>query len=116
MFALAAIANAILALIAAGSGVGKLKGVQLIVENLSKVNVPPSWFPLLAAAELAGAAGLIIGLWVPAIGIAAGIALILYFVGAIIAHLRANDRDLARPGVILVLATAATALRAVTAW
>lgn len=55
--------------------------------------VPLSWFPYLAACELAGALGLLVGIaWAP-IGIAAAIGVILSMLGAIVAHLRAGDRQ-----------------------
>src|SRR5437879_2380298 len=47
--------------------------------------------PLLAACEFAGAVGRVVGIWWPLIGIAAGIGLVLYFVGAIVFHLRVGD-------------------------
>jgi hypothetical protein len=46
---------------------------------------------MLGALKLAGAAGLLVGLaGLPAIGIAAATGLVLYFIGAVIAHLRAG--------------------------
>ncbi|MEY2462332.1 MAG: hypothetical protein QOH64_470 [Acidimicrobiaceae bacterium] len=94
------------------SGAAKLTKQARVVEGINeRVGVPLSWFPALASAEIAGAAGLVIGLWVPALGIAAAIGVVLYFVGAVIAHLRANDRELAAPVVIGLAAAAALALR-----
>ena len=40
--------------------------------------------------QLLGAIGLLVGIWVPAIGIAAAVALVLYFVGAVVTVLRAR--------------------------
>jgi len=74
------------------SSVAKLRHaprvVKIIVEG---ANVPMQWLPWLAACEIAGAAGILIGIaWAP-LGIIAALGLVLYFVGAIIAHLRAGD-------------------------
>jgi len=54
-----------------------------------------------------GAAGLLIGLAVPALGIAAASGLVAYFVCAASAHIRAHDRGLGGAVGFLVLALAA---------
>ena len=55
------------------------------------VGVPLKFFPFLAACEFAGAIGLLGGIfWVP-LGIAASAGLVLYFVGALLAHVRVGD-------------------------
>ncbi len=59
-----------------------------------------TWLPLLAVAELAGAVGLLVGLKVAPLGIAAGVGLALYFVGAVAAHVRAEDKNVAPPLVL----------------
>jgi hypothetical protein len=97
------------------SGATKLTKQPRVVEAIhGRAGVPLAWFPMLASAEIAGAVGLIIGLWVPALGIAAAIGVVLYFTGAVIAHLRVNNRDFASPVVAGLLAAAALALRLVS--
>ncbi|MFC8132520.1 DoxX family protein [Streptomyces sp. NPDC057302] len=61
-----------------------------VVEPMADYGVPLSWLPLLGAAKAAGAAGLLVGLLVPAIGVAAGICLALYFAGAVVTVIRAR--------------------------
>jgi len=61
-----------------------------VVEPLADYGVPRSWWPWLGAAKAAGAAGLAAGLFVPAVGVAAGICLVLYFLGAVVTVLRAR--------------------------
>jgi hypothetical protein len=62
------------------------------IGNLTKVGVTVAWVPRLAAAEFAGATGPLIGLTVaPAVGIAAGVGPVPYFVGAVLSHDRAGD-------------------------
>ena len=53
-----------------------------VVRPLADYGVPQSWWPWLGTAKAAGAAGLLAGLLVPAIGVLAGICLVLYFTGA----------------------------------
>jgi hypothetical protein len=61
-----------------------------VVEPLAEYGVPRSWWPWLGAAKAAGALGLLVGLFVPVIGLIAGIGLVLYFTGAVITVLRAR--------------------------
>ncbi len=59
-----------------------------IAINMDRVGVPHSWMIPLGILKAAGALGLLIGIFVPSIGIAAAVGLVLFFVGAIITHLR----------------------------
>ena len=101
------------ALMVVFSGVDKIRRdprqVKVIHET---VGVPLKYFPLLAACEFAGAMRLVVGIWWPAIGIAAGIGLVLYFIGAIVSHLRVGDvKGIGSAAFMLVLAAGALALR-----
>jgi hypothetical protein len=62
-----------------------------VVGPLADYGVPRSWWPWLGTAKAAGAAGLLIGLFVPVIGLVAGICLVLYFTGAVITVMRARS-------------------------
>ncbi|MEU4272273.1 DoxX family protein [Streptomyces sp. NPDC026092] len=62
-----------------------------VTQPLTEYGVPTTWWPWLGLAKAAGAAGLVVGLWVPAIGLAAGIGVILYFTGAVITVIRARQ-------------------------
>ncbi|MBT2401333.1 DoxX family protein [Streptomyces sp. ISL-100] len=62
-----------------------------VVEPLADYSVPQSWWPWLGAAKAAGAAGLLAGLFVPVIGVLAGIGLVLYFAGAVVTVIRARS-------------------------
>jgi DoxX-like family len=106
----------LVALVVAFSGLGKIRRdprqVKVIHET---VGVPLKYLPLLAVCEFAGALGLVAGIWWPALGVAAAIGLVLYFVGAIVAHLRAGDIKGIGPAVfMLVLAAGALAGRVLT--
>jgi hypothetical protein len=112
MFIAYAIIAIALSVALVASGAAKLTKQSRAVEAISgRVGVPLSWFPMLASAEIAGAVGLITGLWVPPLGVAAAIGVVLYFIGALIAHLRANDRDVASPVIAGLLAAAVLVLR-----
>src|SRR6516162_8163143 len=82
----------VFALMVSYSAVGKIRHHPLQVRVIHEtVGVPLKYFPLLAACELAGALGLVVGIWEALIGIAAGVGLVLYFVGAVASHLRVGD-------------------------
>ncbi len=96
----------------AGIAVADLRRTQFVLANSAEVGVPESWVPLLAALKMAGAAGLLIGLLgVRFLGVAAAVGLILFFTGALIAHLRARVfHNFYYPGTYWLLAIASLAL------
>lgn len=106
----------VFAAIAVFSGVGKLRHDPRIVRVIQDtVGVPLKFFPLLAACEFAGALGLVLGVWWPSLGVAAGIGLTLYFVAAVVAHLRVGDvKGVGPAAFILMLAVATLVLRILT--
>jgi DoxX-like family len=80
--------------------------------NAAKVGVPPSWLFPLGALKAAGALGLLVGMAVPVIGVAAAIGLVLFFVCAIFAHLRVSwYSTIPFPAAFLLLAVGALLLR-----
>ena len=104
------------AVMVAFSGLGKIRRDPLQVRVVHEtVGVPLKYFPLLAACEFAGALGLVIGIWWPRIGIAAGIGLVLYFVGAVVSHLCVGDiKGIGSAAFMLVLAAGALTLHILT--
>jgi uncharacterized membrane protein YphA (DoxX/SURF4 family) len=116
MFVAAVVLSVVLGCMAALSGVMKLRGAPKVVEPISALGVPLGWFPFLGIAEVAGAVGLLVGLAVAPLGIAAAIGLILYFAGAELTHLRAGDiAGMARPLPLLVLSVGALVARILSA-
>jgi hypothetical protein len=74
------------------SGVAALVHFKPILPGMAKAGVPESWLTVLGILKTAGAVGLLLGLiGVPLIGTAAATGLTLFFVGAIITHLRTRD-------------------------
>jgi hypothetical protein len=107
----AAVVSSLLAGLLVLSASIKLTRREPYVQGYLRVGVPEDKLNYLAAILLAGAAGLILGLiWDP-IGVAAGAALVVYFLVAIASHIRADDaRNLPNPVAMLLLAAAALAL------
>ncbi len=114
MFVATVIVSAVLALALLGSGFGKVTGQAAVVESITGVGVPARRIPLLAIPEAAGAIGLVVGLFWWPIGVAAAIGVIVYFVLAVGAHLRARDKNFAPAAFLLVLAVVALVLRLAT--
>lgn len=104
------------AAMAAFSAVAKIRRDPKVVHVIQEVvGVPLQLFPLLAACELAGALGLVLGIWSPWVGVAAGIGLVIYFVGAVVSHLRVGDVKGMGPAVFMLIAAGgALALRVLT--
>jgi len=62
-----------------------------VVEPLASYGVPRSWWLWLGLAKAAGSIGLLVGLYVPVIGVLAGVGLVLYFIGAVVTIIRARS-------------------------
>ncbi len=103
---------ALLGVAATASAVGKLTKQAPVIENLTHVGVQAKHIPVLALLEAAGALGLLIGIWVTPLGIAAAIGLSLYFLGAVVAHIRLKDKpaEFAPAFVLFVVAVVTVVL------
>ncbi|WP_324610401.1 MULTISPECIES: DoxX family protein [unclassified Streptomyces] len=111
MFIAYAVVGGLLALALTASATFTLQRNDQIVANMQKVQVPDSWLPRLATLKAAGAVGLVAGLWVTPLGVAAAVGVTLYFVGAVVSHLRVKDYEFAPAAVLALVAAAALVLR-----
>lgn len=87
-----------------------LSGHDYPKQQADMKRIPRSWVPVLGALLAAGTVGLAVGLVVPLIGVLAAGGLVLYFVGALIAHTRVGSRKLIGPIVFLITAVSTLAL------
>jgi hypothetical protein len=79
---------------------------------MTRVGVPRRALIPLAVLKIAGALGPLIGIGVPPLGVAAAVGLVLFFIGAIWAHIRVRDyASIPFPGMFLLLAAASLVLR-----
>lgn len=117
MFIALVVVTALLAAICLYSAVMKLRRNERVLAVISgTVGVPKQYLPALATLEIAGAAGILLGLRLEPLGILAAAALVAYFLGAVGGHLRVRDtKNLAMPLPPLVLAVAVLVLRLATA-
>jgi DoxX-like protein len=112
MFIAYAVVGILLALGVLASAAAQISRNKVILENLAHLGIPRGMLPFLATCLIAGGVGLMAGLWYPPLGIAAAVGLVLYFVGALIAHVRKGDvKGLPAPMLFLILAGVALSLQ-----
>ena len=70
---------------------GKLTGQPRMRKSAAHFGIPWPRYRLIGVAELAAAAGILIGLWWHPLGLAAAAGMALLLIGAIITHRRAGD-------------------------
>ncbi|MER7009841.1 DoxX family protein [Saccharopolyspora sp. NPDC000359] len=99
-------------LLNAGIAAADLARAKFVLANSAAVQVPESWLPVLGSLKAAGALGLLLGLLgAPLVGVAAAIGLVLFFIGAVIAHVRVGEyATIAVPGLYLAFAVATLVL------
>lgn len=109
MFVVSIVLSVLLAVAFLGAGGAKLAGLQQMRTNAAHLDFPyPAWRGI-GALEVAGAAGLLVGLaWAP-LGVAAAIGLTVLMIGAAAAHLRHGDPvAAAMPAMVLALVAVLT--------
>lgn len=106
------IVTAIMVAASVSIAVADLIPASFVIDNSAEVGVSRSALPTLAALKIAGALGLLIGLLgVEALGVIAAAGLVLFFVGAIVAHVRAGVYyNIYFPAFYLALAVATLVL------
>jgi len=82
-------------------------GAESVQAVADRVQVSDRWMVPLGTLMASGAAGLLTGFVVPALGTAAAIGLVVYFICAVAAHLRVGDRQIGGAVFFLLLAAAA---------
>lgn len=107
MFIAYIVVSSLLALACLASGTAKVTRQPALVEQMGGLGVAAKHVPVLGTLLVLGAVGLVVGNWVGLLGVAAAGALALYFIGAILTHLRAGDAKGSVPTVALTLAAVA---------
>ena len=110
MFASYVVVTLLAAAFTGMTGIANLSGHQYAKRQADMLRVPRWWTLPLGALLTAGALGLLAGFAALALGALAAAGLVLYFVGALGAHLRARDRHLGPWAVFMCLAAAALAV------
>jgi hypothetical protein len=82
-------------------------GAESVKAVADEVRVSRTWMIPFGILLAFGAAGLLAGFTVPVLGMGAAIGLVVYFIGAVSAHVRVRDPKVAGAVCFLVLAAAA---------
>jgi hypothetical protein len=102
--------SVLLAVALAGSAALDFIRYEQVLINMARAGVPESWLTMLGTLKAAGALGLLVGFGVPPIGTAAAVGVVVFFVGAIVTHLRARDYSFGLAAAFLLVAVAALVL------
>lgn len=114
MNVIAGILQILLGLAFIGAGGSKIAGVQMQVENFDRWRLPQSFRPVVGTVEIIGAIGMLVGLFVPVIGLLAAVWLSAAMVGALVTHTRIKDKlsNFVPPALLLTLSVIVLILRA----
>ena len=88
----------------------KLLGHPKMQKSAAHFGIPWRHYRLIGVAELAAAAGVLIGLWWHPLGVAAAAGMVLLLIGALITHRRALDSAKEMAPALLTLAITITYL------
>lgn len=101
----------LLAAVLLASALIKLTRWERFIHAYPRAGVPMSWLNTLAVVLLAGAAGLVVGLFWTPIGVITGACLVVYFIVAVGFHIRTGDLvHSPTPALLAVLAGAVLTL------
>ena len=103
----------LLGLVTAFSAFGKFSKTPKAVDMLRQLGITDSQIRTLGIVEVLGALGLLVGIWIPILGLLAAIGFVLYFLGALIMHVRSKDaaKDMGPALILLVLSIIVTILQ-----
>ena len=113
MFIATVVLCGVLALFYAIGGAGKLLGASQQTKTADHLHIPWPRFRLIGIAELSASGGLLTGLAITPVGVAAACGLVLLMAGALRFRLRAHDGPVLLLGdaMFLLLAAATAVLR-----
>ncbi len=113
MFIATAVLSGLLACIFGAGAVGKLTRIPSQVETAAKLRIDWRRYRLIALPEAAAAVGLLVGLGIAPLGVAAALGLVLLMTGAVAFRLRVHDGlgFVFGDTMLMVLAGVAAALR-----
>lgn len=110
--------GALCALFMVAAGVGKLTGQPAMRASADHFSIPWARYRLIGFAEIAAALGIILGIWLKGVGLAAGLGAVALLAGAVIFHVRFRDAMKVAAPAIVALAVSATyvAAQATAIW
>jgi len=117
MFVATVVLSGLLAFVFGAGAAGKLTRARGELAKAAKLKIPWPRYRLIAVPEAAAAAGLLAGLGIAALGVAAAAGLVALMAGALAFRIRVRDAIpwLLGDAAVLVLAAITATLRALTA-
>jgi DoxX-like family len=117
VFIAAIVFSVLLGLAFLGAGLTKITKQPMMVESATHLGFSVTQYQLIGVLEVLAAGGLLLGLWVAPLGIAAAVGLVLLMAGAVFFHLRTGDGPniYAAPAGLGVLALILAVLRSASA-
>ena len=117
MFVATVVLSGLLALVFGAGAAGKLTRAPGELDKAAKLKIPWPRYRLIAVPEAAAAAGLLAGLGIAPLGVAAAAGLVALMAGALAFRIRVHDAIpwLLGDAAVLVLAAVTAVLRALTA-
>lgn len=91
MFIAAAVLSGLLAFVFGAGAIGKLTRMRSQVDTAAKLRIDWRRYRLIALPEATAAVGLLLGLGIAPLGVAAAVGLVLLMAGAVIFRLRVHD-------------------------
>ncbi|MFW6599297.1 DoxX family protein [Propionibacteriaceae bacterium Y2011] len=73
------------------AGISKVTGQTPMRDTAAHFGIPWERYRMIGFAELAAVVGILIGFWVPVLGVVTGAAVVALMIGAIVVHLRSSD-------------------------
>ena len=116
MFAVYATITIIASLVYGGAAVVYLIGHEFPKAQMDIKGLPRSWVPVLGMLLAAGSLGLLGGFAVPMLGALAAFGLVVYFIVALLAHLRVGSHNLANWAGFFATSVAALAVNLIYYW
>ncbi|GAA1579596.1 hypothetical protein GCM10009804_40240 [Kribbella hippodromi] len=116
MFVTYAVVTIFAALLYASAAVVYLIGHEFPKAQMDIKRLPRSWVPVFGVLLAAGALGLVGGFALPMLGLLATYSLVLYFLGALLAHLRVGSRKLGNWALFFLTSVAALAVNLLYHW
>ena len=109
MFVATVVLTLVLAAVFLGAGIPKILGTKPSLRMRDQLQINPQLYRVIGFLEIAAVAGLLVGLFVPVLGVAAAGGLALLMIGGIVTHIRAGEAKGSLPAAVLFAATAAAA-------
>jgi uncharacterized membrane protein YphA (DoxX/SURF4 family) len=110
MFIATVVLTLVLAAVFLGAGIPKILGTKTSLRMRDQLQINPQLYRVVGFLEIAAVAGLLIGLFVPVLSVAAAVGLALLMIGGIVTHIGVGEAKGSVPAAVIFAATVAAAM------